>query len=181
MADPVVGKVGAAVVRNLGVEGNPAIEKQGPSKFDAVKEQAAAGKAEAAKLPPAIEQVPEADKQQIVSEVRQRIESNPAANPREVYGPEVARQGERIGALRKRVEQLPRSEFGGSVTARLDQIDAQFRQAGGMLEKISSMNDPRSLLQLQMQLYQVSQNIELVSKAVEQVNSGVKQVLQTQL
>lgn len=181
MADPIVGKVGAAIVRNTGVEGNPAIEKQGPSKFDAVKNQAAAGKADGVTLPPAVEQVPEAQKQQLLSEVRQRMESNPAASPREVYGPEVAKAGEQIGSLRNRVTKLPKNDFSNNVTARLDLIDSQFRKAGGMLDKISTMNDPRGLLQLQMQLYQVSQNVELVSKAVEQVNSGVKQVLQTQL
>lgn len=181
MGDPVVGKIGSAAIQSTLAEGNVALDKQSPSKFDAVQADAAAAKAEAAQLPPMLEQVPATDRQQLVSDVRQRMESSPAAAPREVYGPEMAQQSERLEGVRKRVSNLPKSDFSVSVTARLDQIDSQFRSAGSMLEKITSMNDPRSLLQLQMQLYQVSQNVEIVSKAVEQVNSGVKQVLQTQV
>lgn len=181
MADPVIGKLGATMVQGAAVEGNLATEKLGPSKFDAVSQETAAGKTEAAELPPAVQEVSASERQQLISEVRQRIEANPAASPQQVYAPDMARQAERIGSTRKRVEALPKSDFSISVTARLDQIDSQFRSAGSLLNKITSIDDPRSLLQLQMQLYQVSQNVEIVSKAVEQVNSGVKQVLQTQI
>ncbi|MCW5964620.1 MAG: hypothetical protein KIT83_11325 [Bryobacterales bacterium] len=181
MADGVVGKVGSAAIQGTLAEGNVALEKQGPSKFDAVQAETAASKAEATELPPMLEEVPASNRQEIVSEVRQRMESNPAAAPKEVYGLEMARESARLEGIRKRVAGLPKSDFSTTVTARLDKIDSQFRNAGNMLEKITSMNDPRSLLQLQMQLYQVSQNVEIVSKAVEQVNSGVKQVLQTQV
>ena len=181
MADPVIGKLGSLAIRNTGMEGNPAVEKQGPSKFDAVKDVAKAEKAEASTLPSAVEKISEPEKKQLVSEVRQRMETNPASSPREVYGPDMTQRSQQIGELRKKVDKLPKNEFSNNVTARLDQIDSQFRKAGEMLDKVTTMNDPRGLLQLQMQLYQVTQNVEIVSKAVEQVNSGVKQVLQTQL
>ncbi|MCU0227877.1 MAG: hypothetical protein MUF01_09590 [Bryobacterales bacterium] len=181
MADPVVGKLGSAVIQGTLAEGNVAVEKQGPSKFDAVQAEAAATKMEAAELPTLVEQVPETEKQQLVSDVRQRMESHPASVPQQVYAPEMTQQSARLESVRTRVAALPREDLRVAFTARLDQIDRQFRQAGGMLEKITTMNDPRALLQLQMQLYQVSQNVEMVSKAVEQVNSGVKQVLQTQV
>ncbi len=181
MADPVVAKVGSAAIQGTLAEGNVALEKQGPSKFDAIQAQAAAAKPEAAELPALVEQVPEAERQQMIGEIRNRMESSPSAAPREVFGPEIAQQAERLESVRKRVAALPQEGLRSNVTARLEQIDSQFRQAGNMLDKISTMNDPRSLLQLQMQLYQVSQNVEIVSKAVEQVNSGVKQILQTQV
>lgn len=184
MVDPVTSKAGSAAAQKLtqknGVEGSPAIEKQGPSKFDAVQGEAAARTADA-RLPPPVEKVSEADRKQLIGEVRLRMEANPKASPLQVFAPEMATQSERIEQVRKRAEALPKSPFSDAVTQRLDQIDTQFRSAGSMLNKIPSMSDPRSLLQLQMQLYQVTQNVEIVSKAVEQVNSGVKQVLQTQL
>ena len=59
-------------------------------------------------------------------------------------------------------------------------LEEQFQKSGDLIQGVTDM-DPKSLLNVQMQLYQLSGNIELMSKLVEQVSSGVKTMLQIQI
>ncbi len=181
MADPVSLKTGLGGIPITGAEGATPVEKKsGAGSFAAVKEEVAASK-EKAQLPPAVESVSEAERKQLISDVRQRMESSPGAKPQEVYGPDMQGAETRMNKLRRRVEQLPKGAEADALKQRLELVDQQYQGAARMLEKMPAMDDPRKLLQLQMQMYQMSQNLELVSKTVEQVNSGVKQIMQTQV
>jgi len=63
---------------------------------------------------------------------------------------------------------------------RLNVLEQQFQKSGDLIQGMSDM-DPKSLLNVQMQLYQLSGNIELMSKLVDQASSGVKTMLQVQV
>ncbi len=179
MADPVIGKVGASIAQTPLKETGAQPGKQGPSKFDQVQESVAKQQQASQPLPPAVQGVTPAQRKELVSEVRRKMEANPTAEPKAVFGPELGNVGTQLERLRNRVECAPASS--GAVQDRLHQIEEQFQQASLSLDKLSTMSDPRSMLQMQIQMYAMTQNIEIVSKAVEQMNSGVKSIMQTQV
>lgn len=176
----MIGKVGIGVPARVGGEGAPAVEKKGPSQFDAVQQEAAA-EAGSPKLPPPVQAVSEAKRKELVSEVRRGSESNPSEPPRKVWGPELQDAGTQLDRLKGRVERLPKSDLTAELKQRLESIDGQYQSTNKMMDQLQNMSDPRSLLKLQVEMYQITQNLEMVSKAVEQVNSGVKQIMQTQV
>lgn len=176
MPDPVVGKAGSAIAHIGPKEAAIEAEKKGPSKFDRVQGEIASGQEQASPMPPPVEGVSDAQRKELIGEVRRKMEANPAGDPKQVFGPEMKETETGVARLRHRVQQLPPSS---EVHGRLEQIEAQFRNAQSALDKLPDMTDPRSLLKMQIEMYTMSQNIELVSKAVEQVNSGVKTVMQT--
>ena len=44
-----------------------------------------------------------------------------------------------------------------------------------------SMDDPKQLLQMQMEVYKLAENVEIMSRTVSETASGVKTILQTQV
>ena len=179
MADPVISKTGAAIAQTVPKEALGQPGKQGPSNFDRVQDTVAGQQQAAPRLPPPVEQVTPAQRKDLVSEVRRKMEADPAGHPKVVFGPELGDMGANLERVRRRVDSVP--SVSAEIKSRLSQIESQFQQTSVSLDKLPNMTDPRSLLQMQVQMYTMTQNIEIVSKAVEQLNSGVKTVLQTQV
>ncbi len=180
MSDPLIGKVGIGPSAKIGGDSTPAAEKKGPSRFDAVKQEAAA-ESKSASLPPAVNSVSDAKRKELVGEVRRASETHPAESPKRVWGAELQDAGTHLDRLKGRVDKLPKSDLTTELQQRLQSIDGQYQSTNKMMDQLQNMSDPRSMLKLQVEMYQITQNLEMVSKAVEQVNSGVKQILQTQV
>ncbi len=180
MSDQLIGKVGIGAPAKIGGDSVPAAEKKGPSRFDAVQQEAAA-EAQKPSLPPPVDSVSDAKRKELVSEVRRASEAHPAESPQRVWGAELQDAGTHLDRLKGRVERLPKSDLTAELKQRLESIDGQYQSTNKMMDQLQNMSDPRSLLKLQVEMYQITQNLEMVSKAVEQVNSGVKQIMQTQV
>ncbi len=180
MADPVISKVGASATQAVPKEGLAETGKKGPSNFDKVQDTVAEQQQAQRQLPPPVENVSEAQRKNLVSEVRRKMEANPSGSPKAVFGPELRDTGVQLERLRRRADTVPGTSS-SAIQTRLGQIESQYQQTTAALDKLPGMTDPRSLLKMQIEMYTMTQNIELVSKAVEQMNSGVKTVMQTQV
>lgn len=104
-----------------------------------------------------------------------------ATSPEQVFGPDLTKIENDLGKLRKNVEKIPKTAEFEPMWTRLEGLEQQFSNTGMKVKELASLEDPRAMLELQMQVYQITQNFEIISKVVEQVNSGVKQIVQTQV
>ncbi len=184
MADPVISKAGGQIAGAGPAAGaeTAAKAKQGPSNFDRVqKSVAAAREAGPTALPPMVEHVTPTERRALAGEVRRKQDAQPDAGVRGVFGSDLQQAGAQLGELRRRVDSVPKTGAAGAIELRLNQIEGQYQNAAAALERLGNLSDPRSLLQMQIQMYAMTQNLEVVSKAVEQLNSGVKTIMQTQV
>lgn len=180
MAEAVIGKAAGASAAQIAPKEMPVeAGKKGPSNFDKVQDTVAEQQQAKQQLPPPVDKVSDAQRKELVGEVRRKMEANPAGSPAKVFGPELRDTGTQLEKLRRRVDSAPSAS--GAVESRLNQIESQYQQTTAALDKLPTMTDPRSLLKMQIEMYTMTQNIEIVSKAVEQMNSGVKTILQTQV
>lgn len=181
MANPLAvkgGPVAPAVKGGAGAESG----KAGPSGFDKVRETVRGRQAgETAQLPPAVTQVSAEQKRQLEADLRKRLQQARGGSPREVFRADMKKARTAMQGLSNRIEALPKTSAFEPVRTRFAAIENQFRASGKLLNNVGSVDSPRELLKVQMQMYQLTQNIEIVSKVVEQVNAGVKQILQTQV
>lgn len=178
MPEPIVSR---SVVSGLTQQQKPS-QAEGPSKggqsFEQVR-QAAEKAPEKIEIPPeATQPTAEVQKAQ-TAELQKKMRG--ATSPQEVFEPDRAKLESDLGKLRKNVEQVKRTPELEPMFSRLEGLERQFQAADVKLKNLGSLDNPRELLQMQMQMYQMTQNFEIVSKVVEQVNSGVKQIVQTQV
>jgi hypothetical protein len=155
------------------------------SKFQQVRDGKTAGAEQAAADSPQAPQTPaeltRPNRDKMLADLRRKIDSSGAKTPQELFRGEMQQMQVNLDKVRKQVEAVPRRSESGPLRDKLSSIEASFANADKMLQSMSSLDSPRDLLKMQMQIYQMSQNVEILSKAVEQMSSGAKQVLQTQL
>ncbi|HBY59786.1 MAG TPA: hypothetical protein DEH78_08170 [Solibacterales bacterium] len=178
MPDPVTGKVISTALPAPPVDKAAEAGKKGA--FESVRAEVAE-KAAQPNVPAPVRSVTEAERKQLISEVRRKAETDPSAAPKQVWGPDLEHAAVRIDKMRAGVGRLKDPAQAQSLGAHLQTIDEQFQKASSIMSRLPDMQDPRALLELQMEMYQMTQNLELVSKAVEQMNSGLKTVMQTQV
>ncbi|MDX2153470.1 MAG: hypothetical protein SFV54_22185 [Bryobacteraceae bacterium] len=178
MPDPVTGKVVSTAVQTPPVDKVSEAGRKGA--FESVQAELAEKAAEP-KVPAPVQSVSEAERKQLIGEVRRKAEADPSSTPEKVWGPELEDAAGRIDKMRTSVGRLKEPGQAQSLSGHLQAIDEQFQKASSILKRLPDMQDPRAMLQLQMEMYQMTQNIEIVSKAVEQMNSGLKTVMQTQV
>ena len=162
-----------------GAGGPSQTTKAGPSKFDRISFQITQKVAADVKLPsgaPPSAQLTAS----IGSGLKQRLlqtDTRSAAVP--VRG-KIKNTRVEMDKLAAAVGNLPQQSTFSPFRERLSVLEQQFQKSGELIQGMSDM-DPKSLLNVQMQLYQLSGNIELLSKLVDQTSSGVKTMLQVQV
>jgi CII-binding regulator of phage lambda lysogenization HflD len=153
--------------------------KVGPSKFDVIRSQITEKVAADVKLPavapPSSQQI-----SSIQKELAQKLEQTNARSATEFFQGSMKNTRSGMDTLANAIGKLPPQSQFAPLRDRLNELEKQFQKSGNLIEGINDMN-PKSLLNVQMQLYQLSGNIELMSKVVDQVSSGVKTMLQTQV
>jgi hypothetical protein len=174
MADLRVAKVvnpaGAAVAQ---------LPKAAPSKFDLVRSQIAQKVAAAIKLPPMAQ--PSAPQvASIESGLKQQLTVTNARSAADFFQPGLQNTRLQMDKLTQAVGKLQPQQASSPLTDGLKALEQQFQDSGNLIQKMTDM-DPKSLLNVQLQLYQLSENIGLMSKLVEQTSSGMKTVMQTQV
>ena len=178
MANPIINKTTIdAVVQKQQQEQTP-VEKTGASKFDEVR---ARMQQDSVNLPPEVTQISAEQKRLMESEMRKMLQTQRPEQIQKSMQAEFNRASNSISNLNQRVSALPKTPAFDPLRNRLQSIENRFNQSGQLLQGLQGNNDPRAMLQVQMQMFQLTQNVELMSKVVEQVNTGVKQVLQTQI
>ncbi|MBI1790235.1 MAG: hypothetical protein HYR60_22105 [Acidobacteria bacterium] len=189
MANPIVNKSVSQIVtpqRDLGLDKiDKQVDKTGASKFDQVRDKKLqeTQSASAVELPPEITKVNATEQRKLEGDLRKRLAANRTGSPQDMFRVDMKNTRTSLDNLRGRVAQLPKSSAMEPVRARLAKIESQFDNSGKFLNSLpnKSLDNPKELLQVQVQMYQMTQNIEIMSKVVEQVNTGVKSILQTQV
>lgn len=178
MADPVISRSISS-----GIAPKPA-QTEGPAKgqsFEQVRQSLAEKSQPTAQMPPEAAQPTPEVKKSLAAELHKKLQNSQLRTPQQVFGPEMSQLEGKIQGLRVQVQRTPNTPELSPLRARLEKLETQFSETGSRLGKLTSSNDPRAMLQLQIEVHQMTQNIEIVSKVVEQVNSGVKQIIQTQV
>jgi hypothetical protein len=153
--------------------------KQGPSKYDFISSRIAEKVAADLKLPAVTQPSPDRISA-IESALKQKLEKTDARSATEFFRMEMTNTRQEMNKLAQAVGRLQPQSASSSLRERLNLIEQQFQKSAGLIQRVKDM-DPKSLLNVQLQLYQIAENIELMSKVVEQVNTGVKTVMQTQV
>jgi hypothetical protein len=153
--------------------------KLGPSKFDFIQSQITEKVAAGMKLPPLV-QLSAQQISSIENGLKQQLERTTARSATEFFRGRTSSTHVGMDKLADAVGRLPPESAFSPLRDRLKVLEQQFQKSGDLIQGVTDM-DPKSLLNVQMQLYQLSGNIELMSKLVEQVSSGVKTMLQIQI
>ncbi len=153
--------------------------KAAPSKFDVISSQIAQKVAANVKLPnvaqPSAQQMSSME-----SGLKQQLQRTDARSATEFFRVEMKDTSLKMGQLAQAVGKLPPQTTYSPFRERLTSMEQQFQKSGDLIQNMNDM-DPKSLLNVQVQLFQLSENIGLMSKVVEQVSSGVKTMLQIQV
>jgi len=159
--------------------GLASMPKAAPSKFDVIRSQIAQKVAATIKLPAAAQ--PSA---QLISPIQsgqsRQLPPQGARPAAELFQARLKNTRIQIDNLTQAVGKLPPQDSSSSLQERLKALEQQFQDSGNLIQNITDM-DPKSLLNVQVQLYQLSENIGLMSKLVETASSGMKTVMQTQV
>lgn len=160
--------------------------KQGPSRFDQVRQgqtqQAQQAQPNApADIPQLKTQLTPDQRKVAEADLRKRLDSSGGANPQAIFKPDMKSARVQLDALHRKAQAVPSGPAATTVQDRLNSLDAQYQESGKILDGLSNASSPGDMLKFQMQMYQFTQNMDLMSKVVEQVTSGAKQILQVQV
>ncbi len=181
MSNPIVGKVGAKAVtqiRELQQQG--AGNKLSLSKFEKIRTELNQQIEASLKLPPPVTEVSAQQRKTLENDLRKRLRQSDVRTVEDVFKVQMKSAQGGIEELNRTVAAMPKLGALEPLKQRLKDIESQFNASGTALHRVN-LNDPGSLLQLQVQIYQVSQNVEVMSKVVDHVSSGIKTILQTQV
>lgn len=159
--------------------------KQGPSKFDEVRQaqqappvQSAAG---AQQIPPLQTQITAEQRKVVEADLRKRLDSSRGIDPKAIFKPDMKSARVEFDALHRKAQAIPPGPAADALKDRLSSLDSQFQDSGKLLDSMTNLTSPGDMLKFQVQMYQFSQNMQLMSNVVEQVTGGAKQLLQTQV
>jgi hypothetical protein len=153
--------------------------KAAPSKFDLIRSQITEKVAASTKLPPLM-QLSAQQISAVEKGLKQQLERSTARSAAECFRGRTSSTQSGMDRLASAVgKPSPDGAFSG-LRDRMKDLEQQFQRSGDLIQGATDM-DPKSLLNVQMQLYQLSGNIEVMSRLVEQVSSGVKTMLQVQV
>jgi hypothetical protein len=181
MANPTVGKVGANAVNQIrDIQKQGAGPKLSPSKFEKVRAELGQQIAASLKLQPPVTEVSAQQRKTLENDLRKRLKQSDVRTVEDVFKVQMKSAQGGIEELKRTVAAMPKIGALDPLKQRLKDIESQFNASGNALSGLN-LNDPGSLLQMQIQIYQVTQNVEVMSKVVDGVSSGIKTVLQTQV
>jgi len=180
--NPITNKTVAKTITTSLEREQGEIQKTEPSKFDKVRadQLQKTSAAVPCDVPPAVTEVPGAQKQALLAQLTQRVD-NSSTRPGSVLKVDMQNTKTNLDKLGKRVAELPKGQAYDPIRNRLASIEKQFENSAHVLTNIGKSTNPKDYIQLQMQMYLMTENIQLVSKVVDQVTSGVKTILQTQI
>jgi type III secretion system YscI/HrpB-like protein len=153
--------------------------KSGPSKFDQLRadlNQKLNPAGQSAQGPVSLSG---AQKQSLENDLHQKLQLG--QSPRAGLTSDLKRLQAGIADLQQRVAAVPDSTSSSALRNRLQSIESEFNASAKLLDDPAALNDPKSLLQMQMQVYKLSENVEILSRTVGDAASGVKSILQTQV
>jgi hypothetical protein len=172
---PKAGVAGTMGSRQSQSEG----QKSGPSKFDRLRADLNQKLAESAQLPPKVTNVTDQQKELLRNDLRSKLASG--KTPQEVLGGDMGRLRTRITDLNRQVSAVPDISAFSPLRERLKSIESDFNASAKLLTDPGSMDDPKQLLDMQMEVYKLAQNVEIMSRTVSEVASSAKTILQTQV
>ncbi|HWR50349.1 MAG TPA: hypothetical protein VN428_04540 [Bryobacteraceae bacterium] len=179
--DPITGKAaarGAAQARTGSAASQT--QKTAPSKFDELRSELVQRLADQSRIPPEVKISPQ-QQAALRNDLEKKLSQS---SPQQVHADlrvERARAENSIENVRRTITELPAHSAFDPIRSRLQSIETQFAGTGKLLGNLGKLDDPESLLKVQMQLYEVTKNMEVLSKVVDSVNSGIKTILQTQV
>jgi hypothetical protein len=153
--------------------------KASRSKFDLISNQITQKLAAEVKLPsvapPSSQQI-----SAIQRSLNQQLEKTKAGSAAEFFRADMKQTRIAMDKLTTAAAKLPPPSNSSGLQNRLKDLEQQFEKSGDLIKGLNDM-DPKSLLNVQIQLYQLTGNIEVMSKVMEHMTSGVKTMLQTQV
>jgi hypothetical protein len=176
--EPITRKTGAAVTAEAR-QGVSDGQKTGPSKFDLLRADLNQRLNGTAQLPPKVTSINDQQKQLLENDLRRKLASG--KSPQELFGGDMTQLQTRIADLNRRVAAVPDTSAFAPLRARLSGIESDFNASAKLLTNAGSLDDPKQLLEMQMEVYKLSQNVEIMSRTVGDAASGVKTILQTQV
>lgn len=179
MVDPIAKAATGKVLDAVDGQDKASPAKSGQSKFDRVRADLQDRNAQDVKIPPEVKQVSLQQQKTMQADLAGQLAKG--ASPQKVLGVNMKRTQISVDRLTKRVNALPKTSSFQPLRDRLNSIDAQFQDAGELVNSIKGGESQQDLLNIQMKMYQLNENLELMSKVVEQVTSGTKTILQTQV
>jgi hypothetical protein len=169
------GAAGAAGTRHVPQDG----QKSTPSKFDLLRADLNQKLTGNTQLPPKVTNINDQQKNLLENDLRRKLET--AKSPQELFGTDMKQLRSGIADLNRQVAAIPDVSAFAPLRDRLKSIESDFSASAKLLTNTSSMDDPKRLLQMQMEVYKLAQNVEIMSRTVSETASGVKTILQTQV
>jgi hypothetical protein len=169
------------ITRKTGVAGSAARQaftegpKSAPSKFDLLR----ADLKQKLQLPPKVTTIKDQQKAQLQNDLRRRLAAG--ESPQQMLGTDMNRIQAGIADLNRQVAAIPDTSAFGPLRERLQSIESDFNASAKLLDNAASLDDPKRLLNMQMEVYKLAQNVEIMSRTVSEVASGAKTILQTQV
>jgi hypothetical protein len=154
-------------------------KKTEPSKFDLLKADLNKQLTGTAQIPPKVSSISDQEKQLLENDLRRKLASGKSAE--QIASGQVQQVGSQISNLNQQIGAVPNAANSPSIRDRLQSIEADFESSSKLLKNPGNLDDPKRLLQMQMEMYKVQQNVEILSRLVGDVSSGVKTIVQTQV
>jgi hypothetical protein len=175
---PISRQTGAARAGGTGQNLSDA-PKSTPSKFDRVRADLAMQSTGAAQLPPKVTTISDQQKQLLGNDLRRKLETG--KSPQEILGPQVNQLRTGIADLNRRVSAVPDTSASNPLRQRLQSIESDFKASANLLQSPGALDDPKRLLEAQVEVYKLTSNVEILSRTVSEAASGAKTILQTQV
>jgi hypothetical protein len=172
-----IGRIGIKQVlpSDQAASGQPGSTGKFSEALDKTRDSPAAQQA----LPPEVQEVPAAAQDQIKSDLRKKLQT--AKTPDDVFGDQMGTARKQLDQVADRVQAAPKTPETQGLRDRLTSVEGQYNHSEQLLSQLDSLNSPRDLLKVQMEMYKMQQNLEILSRATEEMTSGAKQILQTQV
>jgi hypothetical protein len=176
--EPISQKAGVA--GNAGARQSlPDGQKSGPSKFDRLRADLNQKLTESAQLPPKVTNINDQQRALLQNDLGRKLAAG--KSPQEVFGGELDRLRTGIADLNRQVSAVPDVSAFAPLRERLKSIESDFNASAKLLTNPGSLDDPKRLLEMQMEVYKLAENVEIMSRTVSEVASSAKTILQMQV
>jgi hypothetical protein len=169
------GAAGTAGARQVLSDG----QKSAPSKFDLLRSDLNQKLAAAAQLPPPVTSINDQQKKLLENDLRRKLQTS--RSPQELFEGEMKQLRTGIADLNRHVSAVPDVSAFAPLRERLKGIESDFNASEKLLKDLGSLDDPKRLLEVQMQVYKLSHNVEILSKVMSEAASGINTILRTQV